>query len=46
MALMLEATKQWTLKPMGPNVHEIYMKLRSEAVARGEFDDGPVRPNS
>jgi hypothetical protein len=45
MTLMLEATKQWTMKPWGPNVHDVYMKLRNEAYARGDFDD-LVRPNT
>lgn len=45
MAMMLEATRLWTMTPTGPNVHEIYTRLHDEARARGDFDD-PVRPSS
>jgi hypothetical protein len=46
MALMLEATKRWTKNPMGPNIHEVFIRLRAEAIGRGEFDDGNVRPDT
>jgi hypothetical protein len=45
MALMLEAGKQWTKNPMGPNIHEIYTRLHNEAHAIGYFDD-LVRPDT
>jgi len=37
-ALMVEAVKAWALNPLGPNIQAIYVKLRAEAVARGDFD--------
>jgi hypothetical protein len=42
MALLLEATKQWAQNPTGPNAHEIYIQLRNEAIARGEYDVEPT----
>jgi hypothetical protein len=38
MALMLEAGKQWTRNPTGPSIHDVYMRLRNEAIARGEIE--------
>jgi hypothetical protein len=38
MALMLEAGKQWAVAPWGPNIHEIYSRLRNEAIERGEYN--------
>ena len=35
---MIAAVKQWTLAPVGRNVHEVYLRLRAEAIARGELD--------
>ena len=48
MEIMAQATKEWTRNPTGPNIQEIYSRLRNEAAAaaRGELDDGTVRPNS
>ncbi len=46
MAIMLKATQLWTSNPTGPNVREIYLRLREEAIAAGEFDDGAIRPGS
>ncbi len=46
MALMMAAAKEWTAKPTGPNINTIYLRLRAEAIARGDFDDGIVRPSS
>jgi hypothetical protein len=43
MLLMAEAGKQWTSNPTGPNIREIFYKLRAEAIARGELD-GRVEP--
>jgi hypothetical protein len=45
MALMLEATRQWTMQPMGPNIHEVYMRLRNEAAERGELDADDTSKN-
>jgi hypothetical protein len=42
MALMLEATRQWTFNPAGPNINEVYSRLRDEAIARGEYDVEPT----
>ena len=42
MALMLEAGKQWSAMPWGPNIHEVYLRLRNEAIARGEYDVEPT----
>jgi hypothetical protein len=39
MALMREAAKQWAKNATGPNVHEVYLRLRNEAIARGELND-------
>lgn len=44
MALLLEASKLWTLNPLGPQIPMIFKRLREEAIARGEMDDGPLRP--
>lgn len=38
MALMLEASRLWTLNPRGDNVQVIYLRLREEAIKRGEFE--------
>ena len=46
MAIMLEATKAWTANPVGPNVMEIFKRLREEATTKGELSDGNVRPGS
>lgn len=46
MALMMEAAKQWTANPMGPNVNAIYLRLREEAINKGDLSDGDVRPSS
>jgi hypothetical protein len=46
VALMTEAVMQWVANPTGPHIHEIYTQLRNGAIARGEFDDGDVRPNT
>lgn len=46
MLLMLEATKLWAQAPTGPNVHAIYLRLRKEAINKGELPDGIVRPHS
>jgi hypothetical protein len=45
MALMLEATRQWTFNPTGPNINEVYIRLRNEAIARGEYDVQPIEPS-
>jgi hypothetical protein len=45
MMLMLDAAKAWTANPTGPNVHEVFIRLRNEAYQRGDFDD-LVRPRS
>ena len=39
MAIWTEAAKEWSGKPLGPNIREIYKRLHAAAVARGEFDD-------
>ena len=55
MRLMAEAGRIWAFNPLGPNVHEIFDRLRLEAIARGELDpiqptegatDGNIRPTS
>lgn len=38
MRLVYEATKEWTANPTGPNVGVILVRLRDEAIARGELD--------
>jgi hypothetical protein len=45
MKLMLEAGREWTKNPTGPNMHEIYIRLHNEAHAIGYFDD-TVRPDT
>lgn len=46
MRLMTEAAAEWIKNPTGPNVGIIHARLRAEAVAKGELDDGTIRPNS
>lgn len=41
---MLEASKLWARNPLGPNIHGIYIRLRDEAIARGEIDVGGTEP--
>jgi hypothetical protein len=38
-ALMAQAVVEWSKNPIGPNVHAVYLRLRAEAIARGEFDE-------
>lgn len=46
MLLMMEAARLWTSSPTGPNVMDIFKRLRDEAISKGELSDGSVRPGS
>jgi hypothetical protein len=38
MRIMAEASAEWTRNPTGPSIREVYLRLRAEAVERGELD--------
>ena len=39
VTLLLEATRTWMSVPVGPSVMEIYQRLRTEAIQRGDFNE-------
>lgn len=46
MAIIVAAGQEWIKNPTGPKLDAIILRLRAEAMARGELSDGTVRPGS
>lgn len=45
-AIIVAAGREWIKNPTGTKLNDIILRLREEAMARGELSDGNVRPGS